>query len=119
MIKVTTTKFTNAAIIIGVLLLLVLPACAVAPTIISTSPSSGMNNTLVLVYNIAGTDFPDQNNASVYLNRTGQTDFYADSVIVDSSTQIQCILDLTQKPLFGQWNVVVKNTSSHGNRDWN
>ena len=112
MIKVTKTKFTNAAIIIGVLMLLVLPACAAAPVVDSTTPNSGMNNTLVLVNNIAGSNFPDQNNASVYLNRTGQTDFYATSVLVDSSNQIQCILDLTQKPLFGQWNVVVKNISS-------
>ena len=99
-------------IILGVLLLLVVTVSTVPPTIVGPTPNSGMNNTLVLVNNLAGTDFPDQNNVSVYLNQSGQPDFYADNVLVDSNSQIQFILNLTQKPHFGAWNVVVKNTSS-------
>ncbi len=106
----TKTKFTNAAIIIGVLLLLVLPACAAAPVINSTTPNNGLNNTNPLTVSIAGSNFADQLNTTVYLNQTGQPDRYATSFNRVSDILILANFDLTAAN-FGPWNVTVVNIS--------
>jgi PKD repeat protein len=109
-IKVTKTKFTNAVIIIGVLLLLVLPACAAAPVITSTTPGNGLNNTNPLTVSIAGSNFADQSNTTVYLNQSGQPNRTAINFNRVSDMLILANFDLTAAH-FGPWNVTVVNNS--------
>ena len=75
------------------------------PRVASITPTSGVENTVVDVTNLAGTDF--QEGATVRIEKTGTT-VNATDVNVVSSTQITCKLNLTGVPL-GKYDVVVRN----------
>ncbi len=76
------------------------------PAITSITPNSGNNNEVVHIANLAGSDF--QSGATVRLIKTGQADIAATNVVVVSSSQITCDLDLRGVAL-GQWTVRVAN----------
>ncbi len=77
-----------------------------APTVTGITPVKGDNSGSVTVTNLAGTGFI--NGATVKLNRAGQADIEATSVVTVSSTQITCILPITGAGT-GYWNVIVTN----------
>jgi len=79
------------------------------PTVISITPSSGLNIGSVSITNLTGTNFV--NGATVRLTRTGYTNISATEVTVVSPTKITCTLPITGKAT-GQWNVVVINQDS-------
>jgi len=80
---------------------------AEAPTIISISPTSGINTTSIDITNLAGTNFAA--GATVKLNKTGFADIPGTVVTVDSSSQITCTFDLTNR-IASEYNVVVANS---------
>lgn len=113
----TNTKFTNAAIVIGVLMLLVLPVCAVAPTITSTSPGRWENGTDLNIY-IEGTYFPfpasGPDKINVTLNQSPLENLTALGITYTSTTRI--IASFGVKSIhFGDWNVTVINMSDNSN----
>ena len=77
-----------------------------APTVTGITPIKGDNSGSVSVTNLAGTGFI--NGATVKLNRAGQADIEATSVVTVSSTQITCILPITGAAT-GYWNITVTN----------
>lgn len=77
-----------------------------APVVSSITPSSGSNDGMVGITDLAGSHF--QSGAAVKLTRLGQSDIVAGDVVVVSSTRITCTLDLTGRAP-GQWTVVVTN----------
>ena len=79
---------------------------ALAPTVTSITPNSGLNTGSVSITNLAGAYF--QTGAAVKLTKSGQSDIVATGVTVVSATQIICSFDLTGKAL-GQWSVMVTN----------
>jgi len=108
-IKVTKTKFTNAAIIIGVLMLLVLPACAGQFTVSSIDPKVGYNNGTVAIINLAGTNF------TVPLTVNLKNESFSQIIPTTgfgfvTSSQIQCTFNLAGRPA-GLYNVTVVNGS--------
>lgn len=76
------------------------------PALTSITPNSGNNNEVVHIATLAGSDF--QSGATVRLIKTGQADIVATNVVVVSSSQITCDLDLRGAAL-GQWTVRVTN----------
>jgi hypothetical protein len=76
------------------------------PAITSITPNSVNNNEVVHITNLAGSDF--QSGATVRLIKTGQADIVATNVVVVSSSQITCDLDL-RGATPGQWTVRVTN----------
>jgi hypothetical protein len=105
-IKVTKTKFTNAAIIVSILLLLVIPVTAEF-NVTSISPLTGLNTGTLANVIVTGNDFPDDAN-TVVLNMSGQGNISGTSVNRVSATQMNCSLDLNGR-LWGLWNVSVSN----------
>jgi len=79
---------------------------ALAPTVTSITPDSGVNTTTISITNLAGANFLA--GATVKLNRTGYPDIPGTSVNVVSPNQINCTFDLTSKTA-GLWNVAVIN----------
>lgn len=77
-----------------------------APVVTSITPSSGTQGAVVNVTDLAGSNFVD--GAGVKLTRIGEPDIVASSVVVVTSSQITCALDLTGAAA-GAWNVVVTN----------
>ena len=91
-------------------MLLVLPVCAAGPiTVTLATPGVWLNNTALVVV-ITGTNFPSQENTSVWLNQTGQTNLTATNFYCVSDTQIN-VNFAKQLVNFGSWNVTVNNTS--------
>jgi PKD repeat protein len=84
---------------------------SVVPTIMQITPRSGSNDTSVNTINVTGTGF--LSGASIKFNGTGLADIPATQVIVVSSQQITCMLNLTAEPA-GLRNVVVTNTDGKG-----
>ena len=112
MIKVTKTKFTNAAIIVSILLLLVIPVTAEFK-VMGISPQTGVNDNVLNFVIVTGTDFPSD--ASwVALNMSGQDNITAtgSNVRWDSATQMSCNLDIIGKH-WGKWNVSVANSTTN------
>lgn len=85
----------------------VTPPAPLAPIVTSITPATGENTGTVNITNLAGTNF--QTGATVKLSKSGQTDILATSVVVVSSTQITCTLDLTGRAT-GLWDLTVTNT---------
>jgi C1A family cysteine protease len=81
-------------------------APAPAPTVTSITPDSAQNTGTVHITNVAGSNF--QSGATVKLTRTGEADINATNVVVISSSQITCDIDLTGA-VTGAWDVVVTN----------
>jgi len=79
------------------------------PTITSITPSSGYDNEVVHVTNLAGSDF--QSGATVRLIKMGEADIVATNVVRVSVSQITCDFDLSGAAT-GAWNVVVTNPDS-------
>ena len=77
-----------------------------APTVTSITPDSGLNNGMVNITNLAGSNFLA--GATVKLTKSGQSDIAGTSVTVVSGTKITCTFDLTGKAA-GTWTVVVTN----------
>ncbi|GAB4028935.1 MAG: hypothetical protein Fur0012_02390 [Elusimicrobiota bacterium] len=75
-------------------------------TVVSITPSSGVNSGDLAITDLSGTGF--LNGATVKLTKTGSTEFYATSVVVVSPTKITCTLPLAGRDT-GAWNVVVTN----------
>jgi PKD repeat protein len=78
-----------------------------APTVTSIVPNKGPNDRSVTISSLQGTGFLP--GATVKLTRTGQPDILATGTTVQSSTLINCTLDLSGR-MTGLWNVVVTNT---------
>lgn len=78
-----------------------------APTVTSINPATGENTKTVSITNLAGSNF--KSGASVKLTRSGYSDITAANVVVVSSSQITCSLNLIGKQP-GTWDVVVTNT---------
>jgi C1A family cysteine protease len=75
-------------------------------SIAGIAPDYGHLNQTVEITGLSGTNF--KNEAGVMLTRTDEEDIPATGVVVLSTTQITCTLDLTDaKP--GNWSVVVEN----------
>ncbi|MEI6841475.1 MAG: hypothetical protein WCK53_09425, partial [Methanomicrobiales archaeon] len=106
----TTTKFMNAAIIIGVLMLLVLPACAAQITVTGITPSSGFNNDTIITY-LVGSNFSDK--SDTYLQREGVTRD-RDAKSNPNSTLLVCSFNLSGL-LAGSWNVTVFDIENKSN----
>jgi hypothetical protein len=77
-----------------------------APTVLSITPPSAINDSLVHVTDLAGTDF--RVGATVRLHKSGQADINATSVLVVTPTRIACDLDIIGKAV-GDWSVIVTN----------
>lgn len=77
-----------------------------APTVTGITPNSGTNTGSVSITNLAGTNFLA--GAGVKLQRSGQPDITATSVVRSSSTKITCTLNLAGAAA-GGWDVVVTN----------
>jgi hypothetical protein len=77
-----------------------------APVITGISPNAGAQGTVVSVTNLAGRGF--QNNAGIYLTRSGYANITADTVVVVSPARITCSFNLTGAAT-GSWNIVVTN----------
>ena len=82
-----------------------------APTATGITPASGVNNAVVNITNLAGTNF--RAGAAVKLTQTGQPDIVGTAVTVVSPAKITCSFDLTGKAL-GSWDVVVTNNDGQG-----
>jgi hypothetical protein len=82
-----------------------------APTVTGITPASGVNNAVVNITNLAGTNF--RAGAAVKLSLTGQPDIPGTAVTVVSPTKITCSIDLTGKGL-GSWDVIVTNNDGQG-----
>jgi predicted metal-dependent phosphoesterase TrpH len=76
------------------------------PTVASITPSSGLNNGIVAITDLAGTGF--RKGAVVELRKAGQPSIVAGDVSVASSEHLTCKLDLTGAAP-GKWDVVVNN----------
>jgi uncharacterized protein YqfB (UPF0267 family) len=76
------------------------------PTVVSISPSSGINTGTVHITDLAGSNF--QAGATVKLSLSNHPDIHAVSVNVISATQIACDLDLIGAAT-GLWDVTVTN----------
>ena len=77
-----------------------------APTVISITPSTGINNGQVFISDLAGTAF--RNGATVYLAKANQSDITATNITVISRGKITCTLNLAGAAT-GAWDVVVRN----------
>jgi PKD repeat protein len=77
-----------------------------APTVTSITPDTGLNNEVVSITNLAGTEFRD--GATVTFNKTGEADIDATAVVVVDPNTITCTVDLNGVAV-GAWNVVVTN----------
>ncbi|MDI9634062.1 MAG: PKD domain-containing protein [Methanolinea sp.] len=106
------TSGRGLQIVIAMLMLFlcVLPVAA-ALGITGINPPVGLNTEELFIANVSGTDFPGQAEVSVLLNRTGEADIAAKSVVVSTPSWIICIFDLREQKA-GPWNVVVVNTTS-------
>jgi len=100
----------NAAIIIGVLMLLVLPACAAQITVTGITPSSGFNNDTIIAY-LIGSNFSDK--SDTYLQREGVTRIPT-AKSNPNSTLLICSFNLNGL-LAGSWNVTVFDTENLSN----
>jgi C1A family cysteine protease len=80
-----------------------------APVVTSITPSSGTDDGVVSITNLAGNHF--RSGASVKLTMAGQADILATGVTVVSASKITCQFDLTGRAL-GLWDVVVTNPDS-------
>lgn len=78
-----------------------------APIVGSITPASGKNNEVIGITNLAGSNFRD--GATVYLNKTGETDIPSINGPIVSPDKILCFFDLNGKGV-GAWNVVVANS---------
>ncbi len=76
------------------------------PTVTGITPEVGVNDGVVDITNLAGTNFRDE--AAVRLRKSGETDIVATDVAVVSSEQITCSFDITDAD-DGHWDVVVEN----------
>lgn len=76
------------------------------PTVTSITPGSAMTGDVVNVTNLAGSNFLP--GASVALTKSGQPSIPGTSVVMVSSSQITCSLDLSGAAT-GLWNVKVTN----------
>jgi PKD repeat protein/C1A family cysteine protease len=86
---------------------------APAPTVTSITPTSGQTGAVVVISNIAGTNYTSP--MTVLLTKSGSPDIVATSVVVASSTRISCQFDLTGAAV-GRWDVVVRNPDSQEGR---
>jgi hypothetical protein len=77
-----------------------------APTVTSITPNTGVNNAVVNISNLAGTNF--RSGAAVKLSKTGESDIIGANIVISSATQITCQFDLNGKTA-GLWDVVVTN----------
>ncbi|HPQ75772.1 MAG TPA: PKD domain-containing protein [Methanoregulaceae archaeon] len=105
-------KVLQISIPILVCLCLMLPATG-AITVTDIDPSTGINaDGYVFINEVTGTDFPGAPGAaSVLLNRAGEDNITAPWVNYVSPTWLTCAFDLDGAEA-GQWNVVVRNTTS-------
>ncbi|MBP1927943.1 PKD repeat protein [Methanolinea mesophila] len=76
------------------------------PVITSITPSSGINNGVIGITDLAGANF--MNGAIVTLVKTGETPIATINGPIVQPNKILCFFDLTGKPV-GVWNVVVDN----------
>ncbi len=76
------------------------------PNVTSITPSSGTNNEVIGITNLAGSDF--RPNATVVLTKTGQTNIPTINGPIVNPDKILCFFDLTGAK-GGAWNVVVTN----------
>ncbi|MFC1993902.1 beta strand repeat-containing protein [Chloroflexota bacterium] len=79
---------------------------APSPTLTSITPNQGINDGLISITNLAGTNFDA--GATVKLTLGGESDINATSSITVSSTKITCNFNLTGAAV-GAWDVVVTN----------
>ncbi|MCP4146339.1 MAG: hypothetical protein GY757_01190 [bacterium] len=79
---------------------------ALTPTITSITPNSGINNSIVSITNLAGSDF--QTGATIRLQMTNQPDIVGTTVNVTSPNLIRCDFDLTGA-VAGARDVYVEN----------
>ncbi len=79
---------------------------ALAPTVTSITPFSGLNTETVSITDLEGTGFGT--GATVKLEKSGETAISGSSVTVVDSTQITCQFDLTGAAV-GLWDVTVTN----------
>ena len=82
---------------------------AVAPTVTSVTPNTGLNTETVSITDLAGTGFGS--GASVKLEKSGETAITGTNVTVVDPTQITCDLDLTGAAT-GLWDVTVVNSDT-------
>jgi len=112
--KMTKMKYTIAVTVIGILMLLVLPAWGAAPTIDTTAPGLWLNSTDLNI-NIMGTNFPpDAANITVILSQTGQTNVSATGITTNSAANIIASFGV-RSIHFGNWNLTVNNLSEGSN----
>jgi PKD repeat protein len=97
---------TKVAIVIGLFILLVLPASAEF-NVTGISPDNALNTGIQNNVLTTGNEFPTDANI-VVLNMTGQANISGSAVNRLSGTQMMCSFDLTGKQ-FGLWNVSVAN----------
>ena len=77
-----------------------------APTVTGITPSSGTNDGVVSITNLAGTNF--RSGATVSLKKEGESDIPGTGVNVVSSTKITCSFDLTGAAV-GPWGIYIAN----------
>ena len=97
---------TNVALVIGLFILLVAPACAEF-NVTGISPNSALNIGVQNNVQVTGNEFPPDASI-VVLNMTGQANISGFLVNRISDTQMNCSFDLTGKQ-WGFWNVSVAN----------
>ncbi len=78
------------------------------PTVTSITPDSGTIGTAVSITNLAGNNF--RSRATVKLQKRGQSDITASSVVVVSPTNITCSFAIPATVATGNWDVVVTNS---------
>ena len=79
-----------------------------SPTVTGITPASGKTGATISITNLAGTNF--RSGAMVKLQKSGQPDIVATSVVVSSPTAITCKFVIPATTATGSWNVVVTNS---------
>ena len=77
------------------------------PTITSITPAAGIAGTTTNV-TVAGTNF--RSGATVYLQKTGQTNIFASNVVISNSGKITCTFTIPAAAATGSWDVIVVNS---------
>ena len=75
------------------------------PTISYIIPEIGYIGTTMTINDLHGSNF--QPNSTVKLSKSGQSDIFADYVIVASSSQINCNFNIPSEASLGTWDVTI------------
>ena len=78
------------------------------PTVTGITPALGKTGATISITNLAGTNF--RSGAMVKLQKSGQPDIVANSVVVVSPMAITCRFAIPATAATGSWNVIVTNS---------